>query len=709
MQLQLSLAVADKLHETLLVRGEPLDVVEAACLLIASPNAPAALSDEILAALVHHDHRFCWGGATNTGGALSGASTSGASTSGDAALGTREGTRRVSLRRWEVPDPDLADVPFVALDLETTGARAGVNKITEIGAVRIEGFREVRRFSTLVNPMRPIPPMITRITGITQEMVAGAPRIEEVIPELLEFLEGAVVVAHNAPFDVGFLNYELRRLKGRQLGEGAIDTLLLARVLAPGLPNYRLHTVAEALGAPVAACHRALADAQAAGHVFISLVGRLQERGITRLGQVRSCASSSSRSAVEKLRLTRDVPRAPGTYRFVDKDGRILYVGKADRLRERVRSYFVANADHARKVRQAVRLVERIDWDETCTPLEAVVQEQQLILEHRPPCNLHGGRPENYAYVKAGGSGLGLNLHASCRAPKWLAEMEIEAGPMQGGRTEAGVPKSPSAPRQALILGPFRGRARVSAALGLLQRCYPVRRCPRRPDGRPCVRGDGGRCLAPCSGDPQVRAAHDSLVMQIVGWLTGDSDVHLRDPLERAGEVMLALSRQRRYEEARDLRDACDHLLSIRRSYRSLAEARALRFAALWPQSGNGDGPLVRMNLVWNGRLREPVSLHPSTLEQEIGATLAHLWDRNGSRPQSSAAPPYVAVPQKELDSLLAVRRWFHEADQTVKVLLPEPSAEPEHLRAFTAQLVTEALRVLRLEPASGIEAGAAT
>ncbi len=380
-------------------------------------------------------------------------------------------------------------------------------------------------------------------------------------------------------------------------------------------------------------------------------MGRLQERGVTRLGEARSYVSPSSRSAVEKLRLTRDLPRAPGTYRFVDKDGRILYVGKADRLRERVRSHFVASADHARKVRQAVRLVERIDWDETCTPLEAVVREQQLILEHRPPCNLHGGRPENYAYVKAGGSGLGLNLHVSCRAPKWLAG------------SGAACPEISIARPPALILGPFRGRARLSAALDLLQRCYPVRRCPRRPDGRPCVRGDGGRCLAPCAGDPQVRAAHDS---------SGDGDhrlahrrtptSNLPDPLERADEVMKALSRQRRYEEAQDLREACDHLLSIRRSYQSLAEARALRFAALWPLTGNGDGPLVRMNLVWNGRLREPVSLHPSTLEQEIGAALAALWDRNGSPSESSAAPPFVAVPQKELDSLLAVRRWFHES-----------------------------------------------
>ena len=224
MQLQLSLKIADRLHHDLLVRGEPLAAGEAARLLLGAP-APPVLSLEVLRVLVRDDQRFCWCGAASD---------------------------LLTLRSWQSVDPDLASVPFVALDLETTGAKAGAGKITEIGAVRIEGLCVVKQFQTLVNPQRVIPPMITSITGITQSMVADAPRIEEVIPSLLEFLEGAVVVAHNAPFDVGFLNYELHRLRSRRLGEGAIDTLPLSRALVPGLANYKLRTVAEALGAPVA-------------------------------------------------------------------------------------------------------------------------------------------------------------------------------------------------------------------------------------------------------------------------------------------------------------------------------------------------------------------------------------------------------------------------------------------------------------------------
>ena len=345
--------------------------------------------------------------------------------------------------------------------------------------------------------------------------------------------------------------------------------------------------------------------------------------------------------------------RRPGTYRFLDKDGQILYVGKADRLRERVRSHFVENADNTRKVRQALRLVEHIDWDETCTPLEAVVREQQLILEHRPTCNLYGTRPETYAYIKASAAGPGLSLSTSSRAPKWLTERR---------------PAEPPHSRRPVVIGPFRGRTRLNAALDLLQRCYPIRRCPRHPDGRPCVRADHGRCLAPCAGDPQVRMEHDGLVMDIIGWLTGRADVDLPEPLERADEVdpdaVAAATLRGGPEPPRGLRPSS-----------SMSAGRTRR----WPRrvgsvsppcgrsAGNGDGPSVRLNLVWDGRLREPVSLRPDTLDEGIEAAL----DPSGTRaPRTLPTPPrhWSRCRRDELDSLLAIRRWFYETDQAPKV-----------------------------------------
>ncbi len=654
MQLQLSLAVADKLHETLLVRGEPLDAVEAVRLLLASPTAPEPICREVLAALVQHDQRFCPGVA------------------GDL----------LSLQHWEGPDPDLADVPFVALDLETTGARPGTSKITEIGAVRIEGFRVVDTFSTLVNPQRPIPPMITHITGITPAMVADAPRIEEVIPDLLEFLKGAVIVAHNAAFDVGFLNYELQRLKGRRLGEGAIDTLPLARMLAPGLPNYRLGTVADALGAPVDACHRALADAQAAGHVFVTLAGRLQQRGITRLNEARGFLSPASHVAADKLRLTRDVPRRPGAYRFLDENGAVLYVGKADQLRERVRSYFVPGSTHTRKLRQAVHLVERIDWDETHTSLEAVVREQELILEHRPACNVQGSRPENYMYLKVGHTGSGLTLSLSGRQPRWLGASDHPVRP----------------PGTPLVLGPFRGRARMSQALELLLRCYPIRRCVRGTTERPCIRRECGDCLGPCTGDLEVIQAHDTYVTGIISWLVGVEVEGFADPAGRADHLVRSLSRQRRFEEAQRMREARDALLNVRRSYQSLAEATSLRFAVVSPTADEDGMPAIRLNVVWDGRLRA-VSVPSPLLADEIQRHLDALWAPPAAD-RSPAPDLWVAVRQKDVDRLLAVRRWFKESGADSIVMLPGPRSSLEDQQRAREHLLAEAWQILADQPA---------
>lgn len=194
-----------------------------------------------------------------------------------------------------------------------------------------------------------------------------------------------------------------------------------------------------------------------------------------------------------------------------------------------------------------------------------------------------------------------------------------------------------------------------------------------------------------------MREQHDALVMEIVGWLTCNPDATLPDPLERADQVIRTLSRQRRYEEAQNLLEACEHLLSIRRAYESLAEAHSLRFAALWPQAGNGADATVRLNLVWNGTLREPVSLHPHTLEEEIGAALDPLWDRSYSVSTDTVLP--VAVLQNELDSLLAVRRWFAETDHQPKMVIPGPEVEEAKRQAFKTRLAADAYGVLSIKP----------
>lgn len=642
MQLQLSLKIADRLHHDLLVRGEPLEAAEAARALLCTSSASPPPTD-ILDVLVREDRRFCW---------------------------TSHADPRLGLRSWEPTDEVLSEVPFVALDLETTGAKAGLGKITEIGAVRIEGLRVVAQFHSLVNPQRAIPPMITRITGITESMVADAPRIEELMPDLLAFLRDAVVVAHNAPFDVGFLNYELHRLRSRRLGDGAVDTLPLSRALVPGLPNYRLKTVAEALGSPVTACHRALEDAQAVAHILLELSGVLRDRGQDTLSALRQHGRQSSPPSLEKLSLTRDLPDGPGTYIFVGDEGHVLLTGSAARLADEVRAVLVSASRQHRGLRAAVRSVERVDSRPAATPLEALMDEHRLASELRPPHNLYRAAPENYSYVRAGGPGPGLTLTASRRAPRW-----------SGARGRS----------HEIVLGPFRNRSATRAVVSLLQQCYPIRQCPKSGDQRPCDRGASGSCLSPCTAAQETCERHDDQVKYLLRWLSGKGSLNeASGPLAQAKKLAARLKADSEIERAEAVEKTIGHLVTMRRSCERLADAKQLGFVLLWPPDETPG--TIRLNLVLGGALHAAVSMGEDTVE----SALAEIADVAMTAPSwSSGADGSLAVPQDRLDPMLAVRRWYREGDHASSVIVPLSDPWVASLAEVRPQIVAEAQALL--------------
>lgn len=170
----------------------------------------------------------------------------------------------------------LGGMAFCIVDLETTGGAPGSSGITEIGAVRMEGLKVTARFSTLVDPGMPIPTHITGITGIDDSMVQGQPPIDFALPAFIEFAREDVLVAHNAPFDLRFLNYERLRLRDGYFTQPWLDTLVLSRRLLNGVvPRHDLSTLAGWAGAAVRPAHRALADAEATAHVLVALIGRM--------------------------------------------------------------------------------------------------------------------------------------------------------------------------------------------------------------------------------------------------------------------------------------------------------------------------------------------------------------------------------------------------------------------------------------------------
>lgn len=177
------------------------------------------------------------------------------------------------------------DETYIVFDLETTGFSSINDRIIEIGAVKVENGKIVDKFSTFVNPKRPIPFEITKLTSITDEMVMGYPEIDEVLPEFLEFVGEGILVAHNAGFDVGFIEQNCERM-GIEKTFISVDTVAIARILLPTLSKYKLNVVAKALGISLENHHRAVDDAAATAEIFEKFIVMLKEAGVHTLKEL---------------------------------------------------------------------------------------------------------------------------------------------------------------------------------------------------------------------------------------------------------------------------------------------------------------------------------------------------------------------------------------------------------------------------------------
>lgn len=209
------------------------------------------------------------------------------------AIVSRDARLRLNGTQVELEEPDhdaidLCETSFVVFDLETTGAKAPPCRITEIGAYKVENCELVGEFHTLVNPEVPIPPFITSLTGISDDMVRDAPRFYEVVDDFLRFIGDSVLVAHNSPFDLGFLNHEISMVHDEcRVGNPALCTVQLSRRLLPDIENHKLKTVASYYSVDLINHHRASDDARATAKIFINLLKMLNEQGINDLGAAR--------------------------------------------------------------------------------------------------------------------------------------------------------------------------------------------------------------------------------------------------------------------------------------------------------------------------------------------------------------------------------------------------------------------------------------
>jgi DNA polymerase III epsilon subunit family exonuclease len=197
--------------------------------------------------------------------------------------------KTIELQAHDFESQLLNELDYVVVDVEATGAKLPPNRIIELGAYRISGGKIVDSFLTLVNPEIAIPRFVMTLTGISNEMVKEAPLFADVAPRWLEFVNDAVLIAHNAPFDTNFLNHEISRVyPGHRMINAHLCTVTLSRHVIPGLTNYRLDTIADHFSIPILARHRAGSDALATAEIFLHLLDRLHDRGVKNLAAARA-------------------------------------------------------------------------------------------------------------------------------------------------------------------------------------------------------------------------------------------------------------------------------------------------------------------------------------------------------------------------------------------------------------------------------------
>lgn len=277
---------------------------------------------------------------------------------------------------------------LVFVDLETTGGNAAYDRITEVGVVRVSDGVLVDEWSSLVNPERPIPSYIESFTGISNEMVAGAPRFAEIAGLVREKLSGAVFVAHNARFDYSFLRSEFLKADS-SFRATVLCTVKLSRRLFPEHARHNLDAVMERNGLTCGARHRALGDARVLHDLWFKLRREVAQPRLA--AAVRSAIGAYAMPAQLPGGLADEIPEGWGAYRFFGEAEALLLVGKSASLRAGVCGHFAGGDADARGRRQLDRRlaaeVRRIDWVETAGELGAVLRESQWLKARRPVYN----------------------------------------------------------------------------------------------------------------------------------------------------------------------------------------------------------------------------------------------------------------------------------------------------------------------------------
>ncbi|MBC5808963.1 MAG: exonuclease domain-containing protein [Candidatus Eremiobacter antarcticus] len=539
---------------------------------------------------------------------------------------------------------DLWNLAFSVVDIETTGSVAGRDGITEIAIVGVHAGRITKRWRTFVDPCQAIPRFISSLTGITDEMVAGAPRIGDLLPAIVELIGDDILVGHNVRFDAHFIDTELQRHGLAPLNSITIDTLALARRTIAEVPNYKLGTLTRELGIDVERHHRALADADATAALLIHCVKRLEDCAVftfgTLLDFLKARAVSRRKPLVRRhapcaaqlpvwtsvlVAELREVPARPGVYTLRDAANEVVYIGKSRNLRQRLRAYATAAKPVGPKLSALRAVVASLSFTVTGSELEALLLEAELVQTHNPPFNERLRNFREFGFIK------------------------VEPGPAGRLLTTTSLRAD-----GARYYGPYRSLGAAAASVVALQEALGL-----QTDAQ--LYADG----------PVPAAQREALLDDAVAFIEGSAD-----------EVLLTVAR-RRDEAAARCRDELaareeqrlERLRRLRARHAELAFATGLHAIVL---AGSPEPSEEACFLFCAGRLVAQARLPRRLPERARAHELMCRMLTESFRPELA---PRCYARQQEIDQLHIFASWYRERREAL-YYAPLPERTPDSSEA---------------------------
>jgi DNA polymerase III epsilon subunit family exonuclease len=551
---------------------------------------------------------------------------------------------------------------FIVTDVETTGLNPFLHRITEIALLKVLRGEIIDEFSTLIDPCQFIPQHITRLTGITNEMVYGKPKFNEIIPDIRKFMgldsqidnklnDIVILAGHNIAFDRKFIDASFTRSGTERIKIKPLCTCRLARRLHRSLPSKSLSSLSNYLGISQRNRHRAVDDAKAAALIMIDLLDKLvEEYDIETIDELLSFQYQkiyqverlSKRLKEIKVNL-KQIPRKPGVYYFYSKSETLLYVGKAKNLRERVSTYFYHNTSHSRKVKNLIRHVNAINYETAGSELSALLLESETIKKQKPKYNTAQRRYRRFPFIK---------IDTQNDYPKVTKVYELK-------------------PDGASYYGPFTSSLTVNIIIERINKLFVLRKCDDRKlkpekSKSPCMYYEIGQCKAPCNFTQayqdyrmEINRVSNFILSNTTGILK-----HFEDEMNECSKKLL-------FEDAAFLRDKISELKKVLLNMELTHTAVTQKNYVVKCRNDTEDS--IELFLIKNGRLScSRIIENLSSADYQVQDEIVNLMDElyfGGSLFGKVITNQPVKYTPGELDKMKIIMNWICQKKRDTSIL----------------------------------------